>query len=187
MKCLADRNKVHNLAVKRMQSIIKDTSKFTTAVTVYILFNDFKWKTERVRDFLRRYDKYSDMIVQTKYNTLPYDDRPKEGWTFEEYAGMCNEVFKEDGVERYKIKNSRIKSKNLVIQRTEMLQDYCLMWTLDVILTTLQDKFGWHSAMCNKFSKCYDNAIPLLDDFETAYKGIIRELDQRFGFVLEIH
>ena len=187
MKCLADRNKIHDLAVKRMDNVIKETSKFTTAMTVYILFHSFGWGEERVREFLRRYDKYSDMIVQAKYNTLPYDDRPKEGWTFEEYAEMCNETFKEEKVERHKLKNSCVSSKNLVLQRTEMLQDYCLMWTLDVILTTLQDKFGWHSSMCNKFARLYDNSIPLLKDFDKEFNHILSELKENYNFILEIH
>ena len=187
MKCLADTNKLIALSQKRMQQIIPQISKFTTALTVFILFDSFKWKEERVRDFLNRYDTYSNMIVQTKYNTLPYEDRPKEGWTFEEFAQMNNDVFAEEGAQRYKLKNSRVKSKNIVIKRTEELQDYCLAWILDVILMTLIDKFGWHSTMCNKFARLYDSNIPLLDNCEDVTNGLLMDLKNRYGFELEIH
>ncbi|MBO7712395.1 MAG: hypothetical protein J6S85_02430 [Methanobrevibacter sp.] len=186
MKCLANRNKIIDLSEKRMQIIIPQTSKFTTAMTVYILFNNFRWSVDRVKDFLCKYDKYSQMIVQTKYDTLPYDERPKEGWTFKEFNEMCGSAYDDEGKERYKLHNSCVKSDNLVIMRTQELQDYCLAWILDVIIMTLQDKFGWHSFMCNKFSKLYDDAIPLLKDYEFVYPNLLQDLKNRFDFELEI-
>lgn len=176
MRC-ATPDRVRRIAEKQQKQMISDTSRWSIITTVWILFDKFKWSKERVEYFLRRYDEQTDMIAPQRERYVPYDDRTKPGYTFDE-------IHEEVGLD-IKLKNSR-QSGNKVEQTIGNLQDHCIRWILDVILNTLRNKCGWGDTMCRRFASYYNTAIPQLSEPTQNYERIKKDLFDKYGFKFEV-
>ena len=176
MKC-ATPDQIRKLAAKQQKQMITDTSRWSLITTVWILFDKFHWSRDRVEYFLRRYDEQSDMIAPQRERLVPFDERSKMGYTFDE-------IHEEVGLD-ITLKNSR-QSGDKVEQTIGNLQDHCIRWILDVILNTLRNKCGWGDTMCRRFASYYNSAIPQLAQPQENYEKMQERLKTEYGFRFEV-
>lgn len=176
MKC-ATPDKIRKLAEKQQKQMIEETAKWSLINTVWILFDKFHWSKDRVEYFLYRYDEQSDFIAPQRERNVPFDERSKMGYTFDEIH---------DEVGLYiELKNTR-QTGGKVEQTVGKLQDNVIGWILDVILNTLRNKCGWGDTMCKRFASYYNSAIPQLSDTQTNYQETKANLKNKYGFDFEV-
>ena len=150
---------------------VRKATKYLTAVAAQVLLEKFQWSQDRTVDFLERfYDQYTAMEL--------------EYLKIQDYAP----TLREDYGYTVELRHKCLKPKATPVAALEQrMTDQCLLWIVQVMVSTLMDKFGWGCTTVTRFVRNIDKVVPKFADGGGDYEERLTRLREKYGLDIRAH